>query len=328
MLDLELTRDDVLAIRLYTGPAYQPINAFLRQLGKLDDSFRFELARHPGFSFSRTVSHIIRAIRIMSDCAMPADCAKPLYRNVRGKLPVQFWIPDQHNRVCATEFGFVSTASNLDAALRYMGQADDNVLFKVYPSMQTSEGFHMGADVSMLSQFSHETEVLFPPSTLLVVRNNSASESAIAEKVDHIRRRSRSSVSTQPNVPQSFRVEVADAEQGADTASPRTIRRLASLWRAANGAEKARKESPPRASRGLSRQATTRLSTFAAIAKEKARRTFAAPDEATRNVEMGNRARAIMDGMVEEVGAFLDVQMVTEPGKRSYTRVGVLPTFI
>ena len=41
-----LTLDEVLAVRLYSGPAYQPINTFLRQFAKLeDDSLRMELAR-------------------------------------------------------------------------------------------------------------------------------------------------------------------------------------------------------------------------------------------------------------------------------------------
>ena len=35
-----LTLDEVLAIRLYTGPAYQPINSFLRQIARLSAEAR------------------------------------------------------------------------------------------------------------------------------------------------------------------------------------------------------------------------------------------------------------------------------------------------
>ena len=32
--------DEIVAIRLYTGPAYQPINEFLRQIGRVTGEFR------------------------------------------------------------------------------------------------------------------------------------------------------------------------------------------------------------------------------------------------------------------------------------------------
>ena len=37
--DALLTLEEVVAIRLYSGPAYAPINAFLRQVAKLDGVF-------------------------------------------------------------------------------------------------------------------------------------------------------------------------------------------------------------------------------------------------------------------------------------------------
>ena len=47
-----LTLDEVLAIRLYTGPGYQPLNDFLRQLGRLSGVVREEVATHAGLTFT------------------------------------------------------------------------------------------------------------------------------------------------------------------------------------------------------------------------------------------------------------------------------------
>ena len=40
-----LTEEEVIAIRLYTGPGYQPINTFLREMGNLSSPMRHRLAR-------------------------------------------------------------------------------------------------------------------------------------------------------------------------------------------------------------------------------------------------------------------------------------------
>eukprot|EP00316_Scyphosphaera_apsteinii_P006428 CAMPEP_0119302062 /NCGR_PEP_ID=MMETSP1333-20130426/3736_1 /TAXON_ID=418940 /ORGANISM="Scyphosphaera apsteinii, Strain RCC1455" /LENGTH=95 /DNA_ID=CAMNT_0007304309 /DNA_START=18 /DNA_END=301 /DNA_ORIENTATION=+ len=48
----ELTKDEVLAVRLYTGPGYQPINDFLRQLQRLDGRFRWALATSADITFT------------------------------------------------------------------------------------------------------------------------------------------------------------------------------------------------------------------------------------------------------------------------------------
>ena len=41
------------------------------------------------------------------------------------------------------------------------------VLWEIRCSEETSDGFHCGADVSLLSQFPTEKEMLFPPLTYL-----------------------------------------------------------------------------------------------------------------------------------------------------------------
>jgi hypothetical protein len=50
-----------------------------------------------------------------------------------------------------------------------MSKEEKNVLWEIRCSEETSEGFHSGADVSLLSQFPTEKEMLFPPLTMLKV---------------------------------------------------------------------------------------------------------------------------------------------------------------
>ena len=58
-----LEREEVLAIRLYTGPAYQPINDFLREVSKLGPEWRRQLARSHHFSYIATVCHLCDGLR-------------------------------------------------------------------------------------------------------------------------------------------------------------------------------------------------------------------------------------------------------------------------
>ena len=65
--DALLSLEEVLAVRLYSGPAFQPINAFLREIGKLTGEFRRHMARHPELTFAATTRHLCRAIRKLAD---------------------------------------------------------------------------------------------------------------------------------------------------------------------------------------------------------------------------------------------------------------------
>ena len=215
-----LSVDDVLAIRLYTGPAYQPINAFLREVSKLTGSYRIELARHPGSSFACTVSNIIGAIRKLSDVAIAEDYEKPLYRGVRGELPARFWLFDDEEtqEISATDYGFMSTSRDKMTSLMYMDAHGPNVLWEVFPAAPTPEGFHFGADVSMLSQFSHETEVLFPPGTMLTVKERTAHQTQIIASLKTIKALRRPSQEKNQSNKSLWKAAVAAAKD-SETAS-------------------------------------------------------------------------------------------------------------
>jgi hypothetical protein len=88
----------VLAVRLYSGPAFQPINAFLRDVVNLSDTLRHRLACHPGLTFTATVGHLCRAIRKLAAVATDAEASQPLWRGVRGELPRSFYMLDEQVR--------------------------------------------------------------------------------------------------------------------------------------------------------------------------------------------------------------------------------------
>ena len=90
--DSLLTRDEVLAIRLYSGPAFQPINEFLREVAKLTAYFRERVSHDPGLTFCATVQHIINAIRKLAAVATEEESQTRLWRGVRGELPNNFWV--------------------------------------------------------------------------------------------------------------------------------------------------------------------------------------------------------------------------------------------
>jgi hypothetical protein len=98
-----LTQDEVVAVRLYSGPAFEKINEFLRAISPMRGEFRVEAARIPSLTFSATVGHLCRAIRKLAAVVMPEEARKKLYRGVRGELPKAFWIPDAQQLICATE---------------------------------------------------------------------------------------------------------------------------------------------------------------------------------------------------------------------------------
>ena len=50
-----------------------------------------------------------------------------------------------------------------------MDPNQNNVLWEIRCGQETAEGFHSGADVSLLSQYPSEQEMLFPPLTMLKV---------------------------------------------------------------------------------------------------------------------------------------------------------------
>lgn len=168
-----LTLEEVLSVRLYSGPAFQPINSFLRQVARLSGAQRRAHVRDHSLTFAATVGHLVSAIRKLAAVATREEASGHLYRGVRGALPPTFWQRDSMGMLCATDSAFMSTSRNRNTPIHYMG-GDDNVLWELAPGeepgAESTSAYHCGADISLLSQFSAEQEVLFPPCTLLHVK--------------------------------------------------------------------------------------------------------------------------------------------------------------
>lgn len=141
-----LTKEEVLAVRLYSGPAFQPINDFLRQLAHLKGAYRRMMSRHPQLTLAAIVANICHAIRKIASVATEEEATRPLYLGVRGVLPKGFWSPDMQNMISAADTAFMSTSLNGHTPIAYMG-AGENVLWATSAGLETAEGFHYGADI-------------------------------------------------------------------------------------------------------------------------------------------------------------------------------------
>ena len=65
----------------------------------------------------------------------------------------------------------MSTSLGEATPVHYMeGDGRPNLLFEIEAAAPDDTGYHCGAEVAMLSQFTGEREVLFPPLSLLRVR--------------------------------------------------------------------------------------------------------------------------------------------------------------
>lgn len=162
-----MNKEEVLSVRLYTGPGFQPINDFLRQIEKLSGPMRVAVAKSPAFSFSATISRLCHAIRKLAAISPPLQNQK-LYRGVRGDLPRTFWAEDEQGMICAVDGGFASTSKKQLTVEKYLGRGN-NIMWEIKTEPESDAGYHCGADVSKLSQFAEEEEVLFPPCTLFEV---------------------------------------------------------------------------------------------------------------------------------------------------------------
>eukprot|EP00966_Prymnesium_polylepis_P304955 7046140-Prymnesium_polylepis.2 len=93
--------------------------------------------------------------------------ATTVYRGVSGgHLPATFWQPNEHGVMGGVDLAFSSTSTERDVALGYMKQTGEvqQILFEIRMGM-----IDRGADISCLSQFPAEKEILFAPLTGLEV---------------------------------------------------------------------------------------------------------------------------------------------------------------
>ena len=167
-----LTLDEVLSVRIYTGPGYQPLNGWLRKTAQLTTTEeRRAAALDMQTTFGATAGHVISAIRKIAAANLPEENVRPLFRGLKGQLPASFWLPDAKGIVCACDVAFKSTSLGRATPIHYMAQPpSQNLLWEIQAGVEDDVGYHCGAEVAFLSQFAGEREVLFPPYVMLTVQ--------------------------------------------------------------------------------------------------------------------------------------------------------------
>ena len=102
--------------------------------------------------------------------------AKKVYRGIQGKsLPEQFWSANEFGVKGGVEKAFMSTTLDSRVAMRYAGGPDaSGICFEVQQGM-----VDRGADLSWLSQYPHEQEILFGPLTGLEVQSTRVAGSIV-----------------------------------------------------------------------------------------------------------------------------------------------------
>ena len=82
-----------------------------------------------------------------------------VYRGLAsGGLPDAFWNADRHGVRGGVENAFMSTTTSRDVALKYAGGGSGGIVFEIEQGMVSR-----GADISWLSQYPHEKEIVFAP---------------------------------------------------------------------------------------------------------------------------------------------------------------------
>jgi hypothetical protein len=163
-----LTRAEMIAVVLYTGPLFFVYNAILRRFPK--DIFEafcvgdVDLKLHRGDinNFATTIFVLVSAIHKLSR-VMNIPAGVLLYRGLGGlmELPDSFSKPDEYGCTGYCEFGFMSTTADRDIAVEYSGVKDNKPRASLMEILPNS--VDRGADISDFSQYPAEREFLFVP---------------------------------------------------------------------------------------------------------------------------------------------------------------------
>ena len=144
-----LKASHVLALRMYTTPAFASMNDPLRSQSTEPHPFAVTVA---------LLADAIKKLRAVGAQSADAHSSVELWRGMRNMV-----VTDEFLSSGGTEMAPMSTTTDLDVALDFSDNAEARLLFKLC----TSSFMERGAEVSYLSVFPDEMEILYPPLTLL-----------------------------------------------------------------------------------------------------------------------------------------------------------------
>ena len=158
----KLTREEMIAIVMYTGPAFVLYNAVLRQF----PADIYSVFKDGDNLFPTTIFVLVSAVNKLSRC-MNIPPGTLLYRGLGGTLE----FPDRFTRAdadCVTpnalgflEYGFMSTTAEKSVAVQYSGVKEGKPRAGILQICPNS--VDRGADISEFSQYPGEKEFLFVP---------------------------------------------------------------------------------------------------------------------------------------------------------------------
>jgi uncharacterized protein len=153
---------EVISARLYTGPAFVKFNASLRESSGL---FPEEWTRH--LKDNRYTNAIYACNSMLQKLSRVSriPAARFVYRGICGvNLPESFVNTVEGGGRGGVDFGFLSTTTEKDVAVSYLGGKIMPLLFEIRVG-----DMDRGADLSFLSQYPLEEEVLMPPLSYIEV---------------------------------------------------------------------------------------------------------------------------------------------------------------
>jgi hypothetical protein len=144
-----LTDAHVLALRLYTTAAFMSLNMPLRDVNSKEP--------HPFPVTIRFIAEAIKQLRSVGAAQDRTSSTSELWRGMRDLT-----VDSSFMEKGGTEIAPMSTTTSLEVAIKYSASSS-SVLLK----LTTSSFMQRGADLSFLSAFPDEAEVLYPPLTFL-----------------------------------------------------------------------------------------------------------------------------------------------------------------
>jgi ankyrin repeat protein len=157
IIEARLSKEELIGLRLYTGPMFVKYNCILRGFPKaVVDGLK-------GNRYVTTLHAIVSGIRKLGRVE-PIPEGRCVYRGLGGMLlPTAFHKPDELGCMGGVERAFMSTTTKRAIAVQYSGNKTPTIF-------QISIGqIDMGASLNILSQYAGEEEILMPPLSNLEV---------------------------------------------------------------------------------------------------------------------------------------------------------------